>query len=206
MFSQLYNQQKAFVRTYPALSGDEERVLSFLLEWLQIFDRVFFFNSLTGHIRGLKLYENEDSTAKNGYWDCKTWYINVNIVIRGVKGKYTLQYVTVLLHEMVHAFLWHYSCGEWHNCPSKCKQYLRKGTHIGKTGQGALWVEAVVAIKQALEKALGWEVDCGFPQSIQNDFNWGIISGWTPSDVLLLSCGLKFSESGTRVTPIEPQK
>lgn len=200
MLSKPTKQQRVFARRIQACCGLEGPVLSLLLDRLQIFDKAFFFDSLIEHISGIKVVEDDRDGAKNGYWDMKTGIININLVNRGVKGEQlSHRYVAVLLHECVHVFQWTYSCGGWQRCPFKCETYWARGTHIGKTGHGALWCEAMVAIKHLFEKALGWGIDCGFPQSVQKEVEWGIHSGWTPSDTLLRSCGLKFSESGERV-------
>jgi hypothetical protein len=202
MLSKLTEHQQVLARRPQACFGLEGPVLSLLLEWLPIFDSAFFFNALNTHLRGLKVFDDDSWNSKNGFFDKKTGTININLAVRGVKGQSTHRYVAVLLHEMVHAFQYLYSCGMWQRCPSKCETYVTKGTHIGKTGHGELWCEAMIAIKQSFEKALRWEVDCGFPQSVQNEINWG----WSPSDSQLLSFGLKLSESETKVMPIETQK
>ena len=202
MLSKLTEKQKAFLRRPQACFGLEWRVLSLLLEWFQILDAAFFFNTLNRHTRGVRVYDDDSWNSKNGMFNKNTGTISINLVIRGVKGQLTHRYVAVLLHEMVHAFQYLYSCGMWQSCPSQCEAFATHGTHIGNKGHGALWCEAMVAIKRSFERAFGWELDCGLPQSVQGEMNWG----WRPSESQLLSYGLKLSESGTRVVPVEEQK
>jgi hypothetical protein len=78
-------------------------------------------------------------------------------------GTQVQRYLIVLIHKMLHIFLETYSA----------RSRFGENQH-GCTGHGPSWCDAMYAIAKSLESDVGWEIDYGLEQGVQNEIIQGI--------------------------------
>ncbi|KAE9377530.1 hypothetical protein N431DRAFT_451715 [Stipitochalara longipes BDJ] len=114
-------------------------------EWFPVLDEIFFFSTVGPRLKnGIHLFKDPEST-QGGFYIEKKSYIKLNTDSsmhcigeqRSERG-----FLATLLHEMVHAFLKTFSCGE--KC---CKSYASE-----VIGHEAIWCNAIVKIEAKFEE------------------------------------------------------
>jgi hypothetical protein len=115
--------------------------------------------------------------AERGFYRHSDSTINVNLCRQRRVPRHDVHhngyYLCVLLHEMLHAFFYIYSC-KCTNCRSQ-KPALHGG--VGASGHGPAWVDAAYALQMAFQELVSWEVFLGIPKSVQLETR---VSGWKP--------------------------
>lgn len=83
-------------------------------------------------------------------------------------------YISTLLHAMLHRFLFEYACA----CPTCVPNLDRNKGVLRRASHGPNWANAMVAIGQAMQDLVNWELDVGIEVSVGNDIgeNWWLAS------------------------------
>ena len=116
--------------------ASSEDVLGLLEMYLPIFDKVFSFGLFVNdNFNGLKVHHGFKSKPEDqhSFWRPSNRIISVNTetVDEPERGPRSQQLIDTLLHEIIHAFLWMYSCRCW---IQECAATWREG--VGKLGTG----------------------------------------------------------------------
>jgi hypothetical protein len=159
--------------------ASSEDVFSLLEMYLPIFDKVSFFDLfVSDDFNGLRVHQGSKSKPKDqhSFWRPSTRIISVNTetVDEPERGPRPQQIIDTLLHEMIRAFLWVYSCRCW---SQECGAAWREG--VGKTGHGPAWCYLMADMRLALQRDLGWDPDFKFlfsvvPERGRYKKNWGV--------------------------------
>ena len=118
-----------------------EDVLSLLEIYLPIFDKVLFFGLFVNdNFNGLRVHQVLSARQKIsipfGDQVPVSSVSTPRLLMSQKENQDCSNFINTLLHEMVHAFLWMYSCRCW---SQGCGAAWREGTSIGKTGHGYAW-------------------------------------------------------------------
>jgi hypothetical protein len=149
----------------------EYSLLKFLNKYLVILDKAFFFGTMKPMLRGFVIYSEQTSKAGFYHERDRTIHINQIFYARNPEDP-PRRHLETLAHEMLHAFLYYYTC----QC-GKCGQHVGNSDIRGATGHGTIWANAMINIQKAITRDLGWEADCNIEASIMNEIK---ASGWKP--------------------------
>jgi hypothetical protein len=175
LFAKLSIDELSFLLNLPSeINNTEEDLLSLILTALPIFDKAFFFNSVGSHISDIEI-----TGAISGKQDFDIGFESCQGNSKGKERKFNIsrksrrdvnllgtqvqRYLMVLIHEMLHIFLETYSA----------RSRFGENQH-GCTGHGSSWCDSMHAIAKSLESDVGWEIDCGLEQGVQNEINQGM--------------------------------
>ena len=187
IFAQLTEEEQKFLLDLSNVDEEksDEEILSLLLTVFPIFDKIFFFSLLGDHIRcidtfrGLTRYGNGQVTFHHALWNRRTHSIFVNLDTERLdvtRGSHKQAFLAFFLHEMLHAFLDIYMC----RC-NFCSTEAEIEKHLGKSGHGPGWCNAMSTIAQTVERDLGWNTDFAIAESVQAE----VLEGFNPSDAQL---------------------
>jgi len=187
IFAQLTEKEQKFLvdLSNPDVEESDEQILSLLLTVFPIFDRAIFFSSLGDYVqcidtfRGMTKYGNGHEVFNHALWNRRTRSIFVNLDTDRLdksRGSNKQAFLTFFLHEMLHAFLDIYRC----RC-SFCSTEVEIEKHLGKTGHGPCWCNAMSAIAQMVKRDLGWNTNFAMAESVQAE----VVKGVVPSDAQL---------------------
>jgi len=166
----------------------------YLENYLPLLDKAYFCHSIRNNLNSLQVLDSRAARRKAlgvdyvGMYNplVKTIYINfdqVNSVYEPERNA-----GACLAHEMLHAFIWMYSC--------RCLRCLGKrfsNEVEGISGHGAVFCNALIKIQEAMSRDLGWDVDCGLEVSVQTQMHY---FGWRPGSEQLARWGLSHLEMG----------
>lgn len=93
--------------------------------------------------------------------------------------------LSVLLHEMLHAFMFQYSCQK--EC---CKVLYHPALGGCGSGHGPAWADSMVDLSDILRQAVSWEVEVGMRGSVGESM---CLEGWQPNKRQLEFWGLDSS-------------
>jgi SprT-like family len=193
----LTTDEVRFLHLLPLITNPttDEEVLMLLDVGFAIFNKAFFFSSLHDQIHLLDTFRGtcrcgcKDFTGSRGVFTYRDRGIHINLashLMREGRGTHRQQYLAVLLHEMTHAFLTIYSC----KCLSCWPSFKNR---VGNHGHGPSWCDSMSAIKQAVERDLGWYTEFGIADSLQME----ILDGFKPTYEQLVRWGLAWGHCDT---------
>ena len=156
-----------FDTTHMTTSMTDDEVWQFLHEGFHLFNRVFFFSSLHEEIE-LRICRIKEEDWR-GYYGPHDRTININLEESCFEEGHQTQRqqcLETLAHEMLHAFLTIYSC----TCEF-CQDTTKY--HLGKSGHGPCWMDAMTAIRIAVLRDLNWLAGFGLGRSLQLEIDQG---------------------------------
>lgn len=139
-------QYKSDHQDYSLMPNDgHEREVEVMKSYMRLFDQLFFFGLLSPHTQLVIVDINELGlcyTPDGGG--------NLIICLRTQTGLKRLQlYITVLLHEMVHAFMQRFSC--------RCQDCVDTLDRCGKLGHGDAWCRIAYNVQDTAGWLLGFK-------------------------------------------------
>jgi hypothetical protein len=175
LFTKLSTDKLSTLLNLPSeINNTDEDLLSLILTALPIFDKAFFLNSVGSHISDIEITGalNDKQCSDIGFESCqgnskgkerKLFISRKSKQDINLLGTQVQCYLIVLIHEMLHIFLETYSA----------RSRFGENQH-GFTGHGTPWCDSMYAIAKSLESDVGWEIDCGLEQGVQNEINQGM--------------------------------
>jgi hypothetical protein len=181
------HQIKTLQSPIPSSQDNEVKLKRILLIWFDIFNSSFFgggVRDLRDRIeivrrRKVSYMARFDETGKNGR-------MRMNMSIEPKIGRtYEEQHLASLLHEMLHAFLYYYTC----KCIACWSIELSEPVNggAGRSGHGPAWANAMLAEAQSLQDEVSWTVDPGIERSVRLEMSE---SDWQPTDEELTRWGM----------------
>ena len=166
-----------FAVEFPEWAAPEDIHL-LLANYFKIFDWTLFFGSLQDNINFNTYSSESEEGARFGSYQSYDNSVNINIhPIRAKAGSFQQRmrgYLAILVHEQLHAFIGIYSC----HCVGACHNRAQDPTVCGKSGHGALWCDAMIAIQDRLTTDLGWDLDCAITGGVKEEMK---TTGWEPT-------------------------
>ena len=157
----------------PLRTSEKEKVLSEFFEmWISILDVLFFFRTVGKRIQ-IRFESDPEAADYHGFWGNEGRVYNIvfnhgrdeNKHLKGWENLFSK-----IIHEMLHTFLKIYTC--------RCPRCLDKGfTQETATSHNSVWANSMIAIQDALNRDLGWQIDCKIPYSIKLEMSK---SDWIP--------------------------
>jgi len=187
-FSKLRPYQiKTIQSPIPSAQDDDINLKSILLIWFDIFNSAFFgggVRDLRDRIKivrrgGVSFMARFGEIGSNGR-------LQINMTIKPKIGTTDEeQHLASLLHEMLHAFLYYYTC----RCVACRSMELSKPMYggAGRDGHGPAWANAMLAEAQFLQDEVSWRVDVGLERSVRAEM---LTSNWQPTDEELAKWGM----------------
>ncbi|KAH7408018.1 hypothetical protein BKA64DRAFT_640929 [Cadophora sp. MPI-SDFR-AT-0126] len=185
----------------------EPDFLELATTWLRIFDHAFFFNLVRSGLNQqnpIKIYYDDSDERANGYCTHGCFIIKPTISLNtyrddddGSASSLARDMIGVLLHEMLHAFLWLYCC----ECDECDKRTVSGKGHSGQSGHGPNFINALNAIEEAFQDHIQWEVDGGIMQSLALEM---ATSGWVSRDDQLQRWGIDYQDLVASAEEMEP--
>ena len=182
----LPEQVQTLKASVPRCNGDERAILRMLKTWFDIFNAAFFGGGLKPLRENIRL--GHDETREGHFHGCRGAVGRITIMLNIERDEYTGRiehcYISTLLHEMLHAFLYYYTC----ECRACRTSFDASNGGAGPNGHGPAWANAMLGIGQGLQDIVDWPVDVGLQSSVRYDMTdahwqatheeaarWGII-------------------------------
>lgn len=160
-------------------ADSEAEFLALAKTWFGILDKAFFFNLLSDKMKApdpIVIFHNAVCKIDGQcHYLEEMSCISLNICqgyVKESKSSTAQLMIGTLLHEMVHAFFYIFSC----KCTSCDAHANRKGGR-GILSHGVHWCNSMYAIQSALTDQIKWTVDTGIAESVALEMN---SSCWTP--------------------------
>jgi hypothetical protein len=182
-----YYEIKTLQAPIPSSQDSEFNLKNILLIWFDIFNSVFFGGGVRELRDRIKIVRSKganymalfDETGRNGR-------ARINMSIKTKTGTSDEeQHITSLLHEMLHAFLYYYTC-KCIACQSiELSEPVNGGA--GRSGHGPGWANPMLAEAQSLQDEVSWRVEVGISRSVRKEMSE---SDWQPTDEELARWGM----------------
>ncbi|KAF8856233.1 hypothetical protein BDZ45DRAFT_791593 [Acephala macrosclerotiorum] len=176
---------------------DARRALETLAKkYYPIFSKMLFGGLLDGYVTNFVAYDiqelrkvdpNSEVVLRDarGYYmeNTRTIHLNLKPTSLSMVATPKQAYIAVLIHEMLHAYFWAYTC----KCANRCSQDQLLQNTFGKTCHGVAWVQCMVSISRVLGQDLTWRVDLGIALALEAEEE---ASGYTVPPELLSAWSL----------------
>ncbi|CAG8979610.1 hypothetical protein HYALB_00013538 [Hymenoscyphus albidus] len=164
-----------------------------LMAWTDLFDAWFFGGALSD--TDLVIEKSNISEIGLGWYENPRNTIHIKLLDRvrdrepGFTGSQEHLFIGVLLHEMVHAFVYLYSCPKY--CCNVCFNPPLGGR--GKLGHGLVWADSLTLVSEVLRRKVNWPVFVNIPRSVAHSM---CIEDCQPNKAQLESWGMDVDKWG----------
>lgn len=150
----------------------------------QILDEIYFFGSLLRHIPEF-VFGDGNNMNLHGFWldSTKTITLNPLLYVEEYQKKYSINPISTLLHEMMHAFFDIFVRGSVEVAPKK--------GGIGRSGHGPAWADAMLSVQNSLKQEVPFSVDCGIFNSVKVTM---FMEHWRCSTMQMIKWGASWEE------------
>jgi len=196
ILSSLTKDEVAIVKNPIATKTNAAQRKNMVMNWFDIFDKMFFFGNLRKEINGIDFEDDELVEELNvvGAYDPTENHIFINIheektlelkkYLTLVHQSYEEYFICVLFHEMTHAFISTYCC-VCRPC-RKIRQSITLGGD-GRQGHGPLWADAMARMQVILQNLVKWNVNSCIDDSVREEMEF---NKWEPSPSQLSRWGI----------------
>ncbi|CAG8955607.1 hypothetical protein HYFRA_00009561 [Hymenoscyphus fraxineus] len=164
-----------------------------LITWFDLFDTWLFGGTLSN--TDLVIENSKTSALGRGWYYNPTNTVHIQLLDKtlgsepGFTGSNEHLFIGTLLHEMVHAFIYLYSCPKY--CCNVCFEPQLGGR--GKFGHGPVWADSLTVLSEVLGSKVSWPVFVNIPRSIANSM---CLEDWQPTQAQLEFWGMDVDEWG----------
>jgi hypothetical protein len=183
------HQIKTLQSPIPSSQDNEVKLQRILLIWFDIFNSVFFGGGVRDLRDRIEIVRRKRASymARFGQGERgRNGRMQINMSINPKIGTTDEeQHLASLIHEMLHAFLYYYTCKCIACRSTEISEPVNGGA--GRSGHGPAWANAMLAEAQSLQDEVSWRVDPGIERSVRLEMSE---SDWQPTDEELARWGM----------------